>query len=56
MLCEEVCENEDKGCKTTCCCGEDMETHSSPMNCGHSPVDMHWWYCEGNCSREYGRS
>jgi hypothetical protein len=22
-----------------CCCGEDMEGHSNPMNCGHSPVD-----------------
>jgi hypothetical protein len=22
-----------------CCCGEDMENHSNPMNCGHSPVD-----------------
>jgi hypothetical protein len=52
----EPCENEDKGCKTTCCCGEDMETHSNPMDCGHTPVDMHWWYCEGNCEREYGRS
>jgi len=23
-----------------CCCGEDMETHSSPMFAGHSPVDQ----------------
>ena len=23
-----------------CCCGEDMKTHSHPMSCGHSPVDM----------------
>lgn len=22
-----------------CCCGDDMATHSDPMNCGHSPVD-----------------
>lgn len=22
-----------------CCCGDDMETHSEPMSCGHSPVD-----------------
>lgn len=22
-----------------CCCGEDMNTHSHPMNCGHSPTD-----------------
>jgi hypothetical protein len=53
MICEEVCENEDKGCKDTCCCGDDMETHSNPMDCGHTPVAMHWWYCEGNC--ELGR-
>lgn len=23
-----------------CCCGEDMERHSDPMYCGHSPVDQ----------------
>lgn len=23
-----------------CCCGDDMKNHSSPMVCGHSPVDM----------------
>lgn len=23
-----------------CCCGEDMERHSTPMNCGHTPTDM----------------
>lgn len=22
-----------------CCCGDNMENHPSPMNCGHSPVD-----------------
>ena len=22
-----------------CCCGDNMENHSEPMNCGHSPVD-----------------
>jgi hypothetical protein len=22
-----------------CCCGDDMEKHTSPMDCGHSPVD-----------------
>lgn len=22
-----------------CCCGDDMETHPSPMFCGHTPVD-----------------
>ena len=29
-----------------CCCGEDMEGHSNPMNCGHSPVD-HGAYIAG---------
>lgn len=23
-----------------CCCGDNMEGHSDPMSCGHSPVDM----------------
>lgn len=23
-----------------CCCGEPIDGHSSPMSCGHSPVDM----------------
>ena len=22
-----------------CCCGDNMEGHADPMNCGHSPVD-----------------
>lgn len=22
-----------------CCCGDDMDTHAEPMDCGHSPVD-----------------
>ena len=22
-----------------CCCGDNMDNHSEPMNCGHSPVD-----------------
>jgi len=26
-----------------CCCGDDMERHGNPMDCGHSPVDM-WDY------------
>lgn len=26
-----------------CCCGEPMDGHSSPMSCGHSPVDA-WDY------------
>ena len=29
-----------------CCCGDDMEGHSDPMNCGHSPVD-HGAYIAG---------
>jgi hypothetical protein len=23
-----------------CCCGDDMLKHSSPVHCGHTPVDM----------------
>ena len=23
-----------------CCCGDNMDGHSDPMACGHSPVDM----------------
>jgi hypothetical protein len=23
-----------------CCCGEPMEGHSSPINCGHTPVSQ----------------
>ena len=23
-----------------CCCGDNMERHPSPMNCGHTPTDM----------------
>lgn len=23
-----------------CCCGDDMLHHQSPMDCGHTPVDM----------------
>lgn len=26
-----------------CCCGDSMDGHPSPMDCGHSPVDM-WDY------------
>ena len=22
-----------------CCCGDSMDTHAEPMDCGHSPVD-----------------
>ena len=22
-----------------CCCGDNMDTHAKPMDCGHSPVD-----------------
>lgn len=24
---------------SVCCCGDNMEGHSDPMSCGHSPVD-----------------
>lgn len=30
-------------CQTSagvCCCGENMDGHSNPMECGHSPVDI----------------
>ncbi len=27
-----------------CCCGDNMESHGAPMNCGHSPVDMGDYY------------
>ena len=27
-----------------CCCGDSMDAHSDPMNCGHSPVDMGDYY------------
>jgi len=30
-----------EGC---CCCGEDMLNHSSPMDCGHAPVDIGEYY------------
>ena len=26
-----------------CCCGDNMEGHSNPMDCGHSPVDHGEW-------------
>ena len=29
--------NFEEGC---CCCGDDMLHHQSPMDCGHTPVDM----------------
>lgn len=27
-----------------CCCGDSMESHSNPMDCGHSPVDAGEYY------------
>ncbi len=27
-----------------CCCGDNMEGHGAPMNCGHGPVDMGDYY------------
>ena len=35
-----------------CCCGDSMEGHSSPMACGHSPVDM-WDYHSGELLEAY---
>lgn len=45
FFCDEPCENEELGCKTTCCCGDDMENHSDPMWCGHTPRSMHDYHC-----------
>lgn len=33
-----------------CCCGDDMKNHSSPVSCGHSPVDQGEYAV--NCWRE----
>ncbi|WP_252108944.1 MULTISPECIES: hypothetical protein [unclassified Halomonas] len=30
----------------TCCCGDDMQRHPSPMNAGHMPVDSGWYVLE----------
>lgn len=30
-----------EGC---CCCGDNMENHSNPMDCGHSPIDAGEYY------------
>lgn len=27
-----------------CCCGDPMDGHSNPMDCGHSPIDMGEYY------------
>jgi hypothetical protein len=29
-----------------CCCGDDMENHANPMDCGHSPVDSGMYYAD----------
>lgn len=29
-----------------CCCGDDMQRHSNPMDCGHSPRDQWDWSVE----------
>lgn len=29
-----------------CCCGDNMERHSPPMDCGHSPVDSGAYYTD----------
>jgi hypothetical protein len=35
-----VCAECEKIPDDTCCCGDPMEGHASPINCGHSPVSM----------------
>ena len=30
-----------------CCCGDNMDTHAKPINCGHSPVDRGVYIAEG---------
>lgn len=37
-----------------CCCGDNIEGHSDPMSCGHSPVDM--WDYHGNAIIETVRA
>ena len=37
-----------------CCCGDDMARHASPINCGHSPVDM-WDNCVKNLRAEFDK-
>lgn len=34
-------EVEECHAKATCCCGDYMKTHASPIGCGHSPVSMY---------------
>lgn len=37
-------------CKVTegcCCCGDDMENHAEPINCGHAPVDHGQYIASG---------
>jgi hypothetical protein len=33
-----------KTAEGVCCCGDDMDRHSDPMWCGHSPTDMGEYY------------
>ena len=35
-----------------CCCGDEMSSHTSPMNDGHSPVDQ-WDYALSKFVEEY---
>jgi len=35
----EIMKNSDVS-SGVCCCGDSMERHADPMNCGHNPVDM----------------
>lgn len=34
-----------------CCCGDSMDNHPNPMNCGHSPLDM-WDNAVANLLKE----
>lgn len=29
-----------------CCCGDNMNLHANPMDCGHMPVDSGWYAIE----------
>lgn len=34
-----------------CCCGDSMDRHSSPMDCGHSPVDSGEYYMQNTLDK-----
>jgi len=37
-----------------CCCGDNMEGHADPMDCGHVPVDMGEYHA--SCAIEAARA